>query len=74
MEWLIVTAVVIIASLAACILWAVQLSKRKFQCGACNKEFNVKWNKLLFAIHSYDHYNIRCPYCNNKGCTEKQKD
>ncbi len=71
MEWIIVTAIVIIAAFIACILCAKQLSKHTFQCKACLKEFKVKWNKLLFAVHSDDYYEIRCPYCNNKGCIEK---
>lgn len=37
MEWIIVTVIVIIAALVACILWAKQLSKHKFQCKACSK-------------------------------------
>ena len=72
MEWIIVTVIVIVAALVACILWAKQLSKHKFLCKASSKEFNAKWNKLLFAMHSDDYYEIRCPYCNHKGCIEKQ--
>ncbi|MBR3419363.1 hypothetical protein [Ruminococcus flavefaciens] len=71
MEWIIVTVIVILAALIACILWAMQLSKRSFQCKSCSKEFKVKWNKLLFAIHSDEYYEIKCPFCGNKGCIEK---
>lgn len=72
MEEIIITAVVILAGLLASALYLRQLTKHKFQCEACSKEFNVKWSRLLYAVHFNDHYEIRCPYCNNKGCIEKK--
>ena len=50
----------------------LEIDEEKKQIKLSSKEFNAKWNKLLFAIHSDDYYEIRCPYCNNKGCIEKQ--
>ena len=58
MEWIIITVIVIVAALVACILWAKQLSKHKFQCKACSKEFNAKWNKLLIIMKSDVHIAI----------------
>ena len=54
-----------------CMLWAMQLSKRSFKCMSCSKEFKPKWNELLFAIHSDEYYEIKGPFCGNKGCIEK---
>lgn len=71
MEWIIVTVIVILAAFIACILWAKQLSKHTFQCKSCSKEFTTNWKRLLFAIHSDDYYEIKCPFCNHKGCIEK---
>ncbi len=73
MEWVIVTAIVAAAAAAGCILYAVQLSKHTFICRSCSKEFKADWRRLLFAAHAYDQYEIRCPYCKSKGCTEKGK-
>lgn len=71
MEWIIVTVIVILAAFIACILWAKQLSKHTFQCKGCSKEFKTNWKSLLFAIHSDDCYEIKCPFCNQKGCIAK---
>lgn len=71
MEILIVTGIVFAAILAGCFLWADQLSKRTFRCEKCGKDIRFSRKKLLFAIHSYDRYEIRCPHCDHKGCIEK---
>ncbi len=71
MEWIIVTIIIIIAVAIACVLWAMQLSKHTYQCMACSKEFKPNWKRLLFAIHSDDYYEIKCPFCNHKGCIAK---
>ena len=72
MELLIVLGVVIAAVCIFCVLWAIQLSKHTFQCKSCSKEFTLNWRKLIFAIHADNEYEIICPYCNNKGCIEKE--
>ena len=72
MEWIIVTVIVILAGVGACVLWAMQLSKHTFQCKSCSKEFKFTWNKLLFAINSDNYYEVKCPFCGNKGCIEKE--
>ena len=72
MGWIIVTLVVIIAACIACVLCAKQISKQTFSCKSCSKEFNVNWTKVLFAVHYENEYEIRCPYCNNKGCIGKK--
>lgn len=73
MEWTIVTGIVIISGASACILWAKQLAKRTFLCEKCKKDIRFSWKKLLFAVHSYDRYEIRCPHCDHKGCIEKKQ-
>ena len=71
MEWIIVTIIVIIAVAIACVLWAMQLSKHTYQCKGCPTEFTTNRKRLLFAIHSDDCYEIKCPFCNRKGCILK---
>ena len=70
MEILIVVAAVLLAAAVFCVLWAVRLSKRSFRCRKCSREFYPHWRSLVFAVHAYDQYEIRCPHCGNKGCTE----
>ncbi len=71
MEWIIVTIIVVLVAAIACVLWAMQLAKHTFQCKSCSKEFMTGWKKLLFAIHSDNCYEIKCPFCNHKGCIVK---
>ena len=71
MEWIIVTIIVVLAAAIACVLWAMQLAKHTFQCKSCSKEFTLNWKRLLFAMHSDNCYEIKCPFCGNKGCIEK---
>lgn len=68
MDILIVFFIVMLAVAIACVLFAMQLSKRTFQCKACAKEFRVNWKKLVFVLHYDDCYEISCPHCHHKGC------
>ena len=42
------------------------LSKRKFTCSNCNKEFYPKWYQVMFETHFNEYFRIRCPHCNKK--------
>ena len=42
------------------------LSKRKFICSHCGKEFYPKWYQVMFETHFNDYFRIRCPHCNKK--------
>lgn len=42
------------------------LSKHKFICSQCNKEFYPKWYKIMFEQHFNDYYKIKCPHCGEK--------
>lgn len=42
------------------------LSKRKFMCSNCNKEFYPKWYQVMFETHFNEYFRIRCPHCNKK--------
>lgn len=74
MEWLITAGIIAAAVLVLCILWAVQLSKHTFRCASCSREFRPKWKELIFAVHSYDRYEIKCPFCGKKGCIETKTE
>lgn len=68
MEILIIIAVIIAAALVSCAIVAVSLSKHTFRCKTCSKSFCTKWTKLIFATHYENEFNIKCPYCKEKGC------
>ena len=42
------------------------LSKRKFICSHCGKEFYPKWYQVMFETHFNDYFKIRCPHCDKK--------
>ena len=55
-------SIVVLASLIKGII----LSKHKFICSQCNKEFYPKWYKMMFEQHFNDYYKIKCPHCGEK--------
>ncbi len=42
------------------------LSKHKFICSVCNKEFYPKWYQVMFESHYFEYCKIRCPHCGKK--------
>ncbi len=42
------------------------LSKHKFRCCMCNKEFYPKWYQVMFETHYFEYFRIRCPHCGKK--------
>lgn len=68
MDWAIVSCFPILAAIVAIFIVAKDLSKNLFKCKHCAKEFNVKWTKLVFVMHSDNEYSIECPYCHKKEC------
>ncbi len=68
MEILIIVGIVLLSVFISCLIIARQLSQHNFKCKSCLKSFKPEWKKLIFITHSDDEYNIKCPYCNNKGC------
>ena len=42
------------------------LSKHKFRCCMCNKEFYPKWYQVMFEAHYFEYFRIRCPHCGKK--------
>lgn len=59
-------SIVVLASLIKGII----LSKHKFICSQCNKEFYPKWYKMMFEQHFNDYYKIKCPHCREKNLIE----
>ncbi len=70
MGWIIVTAVVLAAAFICCALYVKQIAKHTFKCTECSKEFKTDWKKVVFAMHYENQYEIKCPHCGHKGCTE----
>ena len=70
MGWISVTAVVIAAAFILCALYVKQIAKHNFRCKECSKEFTVNWRTILFSQHYENEYEIKCPHCGHKGCTE----
>lgn len=42
------------------------LSKHKFICSECNKEFYPKWYQVMFETHFNNYFKIKCPHCGKK--------
>lgn len=42
------------------------LSKHKFRCCMCNKEFYPKWYQVMFETHYFEYFKIRCLHCGKK--------
>lgn len=42
------------------------LSKHKFRCCMCNKEFYPKWYQVMYELHYFEYFKIRCPHCGKK--------
>lgn len=68
MELIVIVSFPILAAIIAMPIYAKNLSKNTFQCKHCEKEFNVNWKKLVFAVHANDEYSVECPCCNKKEC------
>lgn len=48
------------------LLKGIILSKHKFICSQCNKEFYPKWYQVMFEIHFGEYFKIKCPHCGKK--------
>lgn len=44
----------------------IVLSKHKFICSECNKEFYPKWYQVMFESHFGDYCRIKCSHCGKK--------
>ena len=60
----IILAIVIIV--VVILIKGIMLSKRKFICSYCNKEFYPKWYQVMFETHFFDYFKIKCPHCGKK--------
>ena len=45
----------------------IVLSKHKFICSECNKEFYPKWYQVMFETHFGEYFKIKCPHCGKKA-------
>lgn len=48
------------------LLKGIILSKHKFICSQCNKEFYPKWYQVMFETHFGEYFKIKCPHCGKK--------
>ncbi len=62
--------IILVPTAAFCILFSfikgIVLSKHRFLCSQCNKEFYPKWYQVMFESHFGEYYKIKCPHCNKK--------
>lgn len=56
----------IIFLLVLVLIKGLTLSKHKFKCSQCNKEFYPKWYQVMFETHSGEYFRIKCPHCKKK--------
>lgn len=65
-----ISLVIIIGTIIFIIVFAflkgIILSKHKFICSMCNKEFNPKWYQVMYESHYFEYFRIKCPHCGKK--------
>lgn len=57
---------VIIFILIFAIIKGIILSRHSFRCSVCGKEFKPKWYQVMFELHYFEYFKIRCPHCGKK--------
>ncbi len=54
-------------SMIVALIKGIVLSKHKFICSECNKEFYPKWYQVMFETHFGEYFKIKCPHCKKKA-------
>ena len=57
----------LIFAMIVALIKGIVLSKHKFMCSECNKEFYPKWYQVMFESHFGEYFRIKCPHCGKKA-------
>ena len=63
---LIISGGAFIFAILVALIKGLILSKHKFICSECNKEFYPKWYQVMFESHFGEYCRIKCPHCGKK--------
>ncbi|HPA98991.1 MAG TPA: hypothetical protein PKY72_06065 [Bacilli bacterium] len=70
MNWVQITMIIIsgaiLLSLLIALIKGIYLSKKRFICSECNQEFYPKWYQVMFEMHYFEYFRIKCPHCGKK--------
>ena len=65
--FLLILGCAFVFAMIVALIKGIVLSKYKFICSECNKEFYPKCYQVMFETHFGHYFRIRCPHCKKKA-------